>query len=185
MRISVSRAGDAGGTCAYMFAMSPMLPPGEEDTPETPESSEDNGGFDGGGVMGVSRHGKERVPAAAAMASREEDRPCKAFWVMGRKWTGQGEGGGKMLDSFLELKLENERLRQELRVSPVAVRCRDCPSDARIATPAGPANQAVQRPAKCRRWSTIHELCHERQLWRVPNGLGRRWIRWWRAERGL
>ena len=47
----------------------------------------------------------------------DDERSCKAFWVMGRKWQGQGDGGAKMLDSFLELKMENERLRQELRVS--------------------------------------------------------------------
>ncbi len=58
----------------------------------------------------------------------EEEKPCKAFWIMGRKWTNQGEGGSKMLDSFLELKLENERLRQELRdlqSKPYDARARD------------------------------------------------------------
>lgn len=110
---------------------------GEDDIPETPSSSEDNGGFDGGGVMGVTASHKQKrretlppdiVGGGGGGGGGEEEKPCKAFWIMGRKWTNQGEGGSKMLDSFLELKLENERLRQELRdlqSKPYDARARD------------------------------------------------------------
>lgn len=110
-----------------MYPLLTLLLAGEDDIPETPSSSEDNGGFDGGGVMGVaSSHkqtGREPLPAGNG-----EEKPCKAFWIMGRKWTNQAEGGSKMLDSFLELKLENERLRQELKElqsRPYHARARD------------------------------------------------------------
>jgi hypothetical protein len=70
--------------------------------------------------MGVHRQSQEGLRTNAdsnqTTTVTSDERPCKAFWVMGRKWTNQGEGGTKMLDSFMELKLENERLRQELRV---------------------------------------------------------------------
>jgi hypothetical protein len=92
----------------------------EYDEPGTPDSSGSNGGFDGGGVMGTTRAQRRSFQAGigGGMGMDDDDeRSCKAFWVMGRKWQGQGDGGAKMLDSFLELKMENERLRQELRVS--------------------------------------------------------------------
>jgi len=92
----------------------------EYDEPGTPDSSGSNGGFDGGGVMGTTRAQRRTFQAGinGEMGMDDDDeRSCKAFWVMGRKWQGQGDGGAKMLDSFLELKMENERLRQELRVS--------------------------------------------------------------------
>ncbi|ORX37908.1 hypothetical protein BD324DRAFT_623763 [Kockovaella imperatae] len=42
----------------------------------------------------------------------------KAIWVMGRSTaepTGESDGNAQSLDAFLELKLENEKLREELR----------------------------------------------------------------------
>jgi hypothetical protein len=93
----------------------------EDEDPGTPDSSGSNGGFDGGGVMGTTRAQRRTFQAgiSGGMGGIDDDdeRTCKAFWIMGRKWQGQGDGGAKMLDSFLELKMENERLRQELRVS--------------------------------------------------------------------
>lgn len=84
---------------------------GDEEDESSP-ASETNGGFEGGGVMAVA---PSAIQGRARRRSRSDDQSCKAFWVMGRKWTGSGEGGGKMLDTFLELKMENERLKQELR----------------------------------------------------------------------
>jgi hypothetical protein len=101
---------------------------GDDDIPDTPMSPEGNGGFDGGGVMGVGPSSSRSLSFSKRRASQlnlDGDKPCKAFWVMGRKWTGGGDGGAKMLDSFLELKMENERLRQELR------ELRERPRDAR------------------------------------------------------
>lgn len=83
-----------------------------DEGPEISPSPETNGGFDGGGVMGVN---PSVIEGRNRRRSHPDERTCKAFWVMGRKWTGQGDGGGKMLDTFLELKMENERLKQELR----------------------------------------------------------------------
>lgn len=95
----------------------------EAEDPNTPSSPGSNAGFDGGGVMGTTRgHRQSFAQNANHIGDNvidDDERPCKAFWIMGRKWAGHGDGGAKMLDSFLELKMENERLKQELRVSEV------------------------------------------------------------------
>lgn len=99
----------------------------EQDSADSPDIAT-NGGFDGGGVMGTNRNAQgpygtdmqARSASDSGMgfgADDDDERPCKAFWIMGRRWQGQRDGGAKMLDSFLELKVENERLKQELRVS--------------------------------------------------------------------
>ena len=87
---------------------------GDEQGPEASSSPEENGGFDGGGVMGVSSMGQK---ASGRKRGPDEEAKVKAFWIMGRKWCPRNDGGGRMLEHFLELNLENERLKQELKVS--------------------------------------------------------------------
>lgn len=93
---------------------------GDEQAQEPPSSPEENGGFDGGGVMGVST-GSSAQDRRRKSQRRSADEPAesrvKAFWIMGRKWCPRNDDGGRMLEHFLELKLENERLKQELKVS--------------------------------------------------------------------
>jgi hypothetical protein len=86
---------------------------GDEQGQDAPSSPEENGGFDGGGVMGVSSMGQK---SGSRRRGADEDGRVKAFWIMGRKWCPRNDGGGRMLEHFLELKLENERLKQELKV---------------------------------------------------------------------
>jgi len=52
--------------------------------------------------------GNTEAPAPQVLA---RDRPAKAFFAMARPYPSKNQA---MLDSFLELKFENERLRQEL-----------------------------------------------------------------------
>lgn len=72
-----------------------------------------NGGY---GSASGNRQGKRS-------ADDSSEKSVKAFWIMGRKWCSRNDAGGRMLEHFLELKLENERLRQELKVR--LTQCRD------------------------------------------------------------
>jgi hypothetical protein len=91
---------------------------GDEQGQEPPSSPEENGGFDGGGVMGVSSGMAQNRRRKSQMRSADDpaESRVKAFWIMGRKWCPRNDDGGRMLEHFLELKLENERLKQELKV---------------------------------------------------------------------
>jgi hypothetical protein len=68
------------------------------------------------GVASGSNAQSKRRKSQRRSDDRAESR-VKAFWIMGRKWCPRNDDGGRMLEHFLELKLENERLKQELKVS--------------------------------------------------------------------
>ncbi|KAJ9098872.1 hypothetical protein QFC19_006210 [Naganishia cerealis] len=100
---------------------------GDEHDQETSSSPEGNGGFDGGGIMGVgfANGGFGSGSSNRAMSHRRSaddppEKSVKAFWIMGRKWCSRNDAGGRMLEHFLELKLENERLKQELKAYATA-----------------------------------------------------------------